>query len=237
MKATGVVLTFIDMPREAEAEFHEWYDLDHLPEIVGLPGVISGQRYQAADNLMQFRASKEGAPPIGESRHCSIYLLGDPDVGAVQARMTDLGKRLFAEKRMIRHGKVVFSRAFRLIHAYAAPRIRVSEDGRPHLRHKGLQVAMGSVPDPKDIPEATEWWHSSHYPDMLSVPGWAVALKCEPAGEEGQGKFLHLFLLDKPADEAHAELNKVLPEWRATGRSPHPRGIYRRNFSGPLSRI
>src|SRR6185369_7502359 len=190
-----------------------------------------------ADNLMQFRASKEGAPPIGEARHCSVYLLGDPDVAAVQARMTDLGKRLFAEKRMIRHGKVVFSRAFRLIHAYAAPRIRVSEDGRPHLRHKGLQVAMGSVPDPKDIPEATEWWHSSHYPDMLSVPGWAVALKCEPVGEEGQGKFLHLFLLDKAADQAHAELNKVLPEWRATGRSPHPRGIYRRSFSGPLSRI
>jgi hypothetical protein len=237
MKATGVLLICIDAPPEHEREFNAWYDLDHMPEVIALPGVISAQRYYAEDNLFPFRTSRDDAPPIGQARFCNLYLLGDADLAAAQARMGELGKRLQAEKRLFRHCQIAFSNTYRLIHTYAAKRIKVSADALPYIGHRGLQVAMGSVPNPADIPEATEWWHSSHYPDMLEVPGWAGALKCEPLGEEGKGRFLHLFLLDKPAKEAHDELEKVLPAMRASGKSPHPRGIYRRSFSGPWSRM
>jgi hypothetical protein len=237
MMVTGLLLVWVEMPRDREGEFNEWYDLDHMPEVVAVPGVIGGERYYAEDDLMRFRASREDAPPIGDARFCNIYFLSDPDLPAVAARMAETGKRLAAEKRLFRHGRIVFSATYRLIHTYAAGRIRASAEALPYLRHRGLQVAMGSVPDPKDIAEATEWWHSDHYPDMLKVPGWAAALKCEPLGEEGRGRFLHLFLLDKPAREAHEELEKVLPALRAAGKSPHPRGIYRRSFSGPWSRL
>jgi hypothetical protein len=37
----------VDIDPEREAEFNEWYDHEHLPAVVGCPGVISGRRYRA----------------------------------------------------------------------------------------------------------------------------------------------------------------------------------------------
>lgn len=34
-----------------EAEFHEWYNTKHLPEIVGLPGGVGAQRYKLVAKL------------------------------------------------------------------------------------------------------------------------------------------------------------------------------------------
>ena len=91
MKATGVIVTCIDIPPEREGEFNAWYDLDHMPEITTLPGVLSAQRYYAGDDVMPFRASKEGAPPIGQARFLSVYLLGTEDFNE--------GITAFGEKR------------------------------------------------------------------------------------------------------------------------------------------
>ena len=35
-----------------EAEFHDWYQNIHLPEILSLPGGVSAQRYQLVAKLM-----------------------------------------------------------------------------------------------------------------------------------------------------------------------------------------
>jgi len=237
MRVDGVMLVFADVPKGGEEEFNRWYDLDHVPEVLASPCMISAHRYHAEDAIMQYRSDKlPNAPSIGQSRYCAMYLLNG-DLAKVIPQMTALGNRLKPLGRSMPQGKAVHVSVQRLVSTYVAPRIKVAPEAVPFLAHQGLQVAMGRVPDPADIPEATEWWHSSHYPDMLAVPGWAAALKCEPLGREGQGKFTHLFLLDRPAREAHEELEKVLPALRAAGRSPHPRGIYKRVFSGPYSQI
>jgi hypothetical protein len=46
MKPTGkVVLTVrIDVPPEIENEFNEWYDTEHIPNLLKVPGVISAKR-------------------------------------------------------------------------------------------------------------------------------------------------------------------------------------------------
>jgi hypothetical protein len=238
VKVTGVVVELIDVPRDAELEFNEWCDRDRLPELVALPGVLTGRRYHAEDLLMQYhRYNEPEGAPISQARYCVCYLLGDPDLLAVANRLQEAGQRLSKEKAMLPRGKVVLERVYRLKHAYGANRTTLSADALPFAGHMGLQVAAGHVPNPKDIPEATEWWHSGQYPDMLGLPGWLAGLRCEPLGEEGKGKFMHLFLLDVPAKQAHEELEKKLPEWLATGRMPHPRGIYKRIFSGPFSVI
>jgi hypothetical protein len=240
MKVHGVMMVFTDVPRGPDEEkFNLWYDLDHLPEALAVEGMLTGRRYHAEDAIMQYRSDKlENAPPIGQARYCAMYLLGDPDIGAFKARIAAWGERLYSDpSRKQNFGKAVSVTFHRLVHAYAATRIKVSADALPYLSHRGLQVAMGHVPDPKDIPEATEWWHSHHYPDMLKVPGWAAALKCEPFGKEGQGKFMHLFLLDKPAKQAHELFEETSRPWREKGWGPHPRGIYKRIFSGPFSAI
>ena len=44
MKVTGVMVGFLDVPAQEEAEFNRWYDLDHAPEICSVDGVVGAFR-------------------------------------------------------------------------------------------------------------------------------------------------------------------------------------------------
>jgi hypothetical protein len=236
MKVTGIMAVFVDVPPGKELEFNRWCDLDHVAEMCAVDGVIDARRYHAEDAIMRFRADKlENAPPIGQARYCTLYFLGN-DPPATAARMKEASDRLRGQGRGLATGRPVHTALYRLVQAYASPRIKATPDALPHLGHQALQVAMGYAPKGENIADAAEWWHSIQYPAMLSVPGWAAALRCEPAGEEGRGRFLHLFLLDEPAASAHQEFEAALAG-RLAGRTRHPRGAYQRTFSGPFTRI
>lgn len=60
-----------------EAEFHEWYQNVHLPEILSLPGGQSGQRYELVAKLM-------GADP---NQWLAIYDFECDDPAAVLGAM------------------------------------------------------------------------------------------------------------------------------------------------------
>ena len=40
--ANGLIAVWLDVPAEREEEFNDWYNLEHLPQVVGLPGFIGG---------------------------------------------------------------------------------------------------------------------------------------------------------------------------------------------------
>jgi hypothetical protein len=45
---TGLFAVWTDIAPEVEAEFNEWYDTEHVPQLLGeVPGFLSGRRYQA----------------------------------------------------------------------------------------------------------------------------------------------------------------------------------------------
>ena len=39
----------------AEAEFTEWYNTEHLPQLAAVPGVLSARRYEASDTASERR--------------------------------------------------------------------------------------------------------------------------------------------------------------------------------------
>jgi hypothetical protein len=41
-----------------EAEFNEWYDTHHVPDVINVPGFISGQRFKLADSQLGGESSK-----------------------------------------------------------------------------------------------------------------------------------------------------------------------------------
>jgi hypothetical protein len=235
MLVTGISVVFVDVPRDREAEFNRWYDLDHLPEMCARPDVLTARRYYADDSTLKYRFDKlENAPPIGPARFCTMYLYRG-DFADLKERNAEFRQRIPAERRLPSYAKATYIAVQRLVSAHAAPRIRVSAEARPYLGHRALQLAIGHSSDAAHAAEVAAWWDSTQYPQMLSVPGWAAVLRCEPVGEEGKGKFMHLFLLDAPAAEAHEAMEKKLRELRTSGSSMHPR--YTRIFSGPFSAI
>lgn len=236
MQVSGAIISFMDVPAGRDQAYADWCDHDHIPEIVSLPGVITNRRYFASPDLVARRASQGHALDGGKGAYCSTYLL----TGDLQDARVQIGARskaLVAAGRAFPGREVVLSKAYRLTGVYKSSRVEVGDNAVPFLGHRGVQVAFGEVPNPANVRTATAWWEEFHYPDMLTVPGWLAALRFEPHGEEGQGKFLHLFLLDRPAEEAHAELQKVVQGWRRAGRSPSPNGIYRRSIAAPFALV
>ena len=63
-----------------DAEYNEWYDTMHLDDILALPGMTSGRRFDFAAGL----AGEPGRP------YLTIYEIQTDDIGAV---MAELGKR------------------------------------------------------------------------------------------------------------------------------------------------
>ena len=67
MNRRGLLLTMTEPPPEMDEEFNAWYDTEHLPERLSIPGFRSARRWVA-----------EGGP--GEGRYLATYELDSADV-------------------------------------------------------------------------------------------------------------------------------------------------------------
>lgn len=59
----------MDVPAELEAEFHRVYDEEHVPAILGVPGVRSCTRYRLLSSTVE-----------GVARYLGVYEVDDPSV-------------------------------------------------------------------------------------------------------------------------------------------------------------
>jgi|SRR5271166_5045196 len=58
-----------------EAEFNEWYDKHHVPDVVNVPGFVSGQRFRLAD-------SQFGAEDSKAYKYLALYEIETDDIAA-----------------------------------------------------------------------------------------------------------------------------------------------------------
>lgn len=61
----GLLLVMMDVDPEHEEEFNRWYNEEHVPERLSIPGFISGRRFRAI----------EGSP-----KYLALYELESPEV-------------------------------------------------------------------------------------------------------------------------------------------------------------
>lgn len=61
----ALLLVMMDIDPEHEEEFHRWYEEEHLPERMAIPGFLSARRYRAVE---------------GEPRYLALYELESADV-------------------------------------------------------------------------------------------------------------------------------------------------------------
>ena len=67
MKRHGLLLTLTEPPPQMEEEFNAWYDSEHIPERLSIPGFRSARRWVA-----------QGKP--GEGKYLATYELESPAV-------------------------------------------------------------------------------------------------------------------------------------------------------------
>src|SRR5437879_951354 len=62
-KGDGLLMVYCDVPAEHEEEFNRWYNEEHIPERLSIPGVLNAARYQAVDGGPKYLACYELASP------------------------------------------------------------------------------------------------------------------------------------------------------------------------------
>ena len=62
-KGDGLLMVYCDVAAEHEEEFNRWYNEEHIPERLAIPGVLNAARYKAVDGGPNYLACYELASP------------------------------------------------------------------------------------------------------------------------------------------------------------------------------
>ena len=58
-KGRGIFMVYVDIDAPHVQEFNEWYNKEHLPELLSVPGILSAARYEAVKGSPQYLACYE----------------------------------------------------------------------------------------------------------------------------------------------------------------------------------
>lgn len=54
--ATGMICYFMSIDAQHEEEFNDWYDTEHIPRLVSVPGVLAARRFRAIRGRQRYVA-------------------------------------------------------------------------------------------------------------------------------------------------------------------------------------
>jgi hypothetical protein len=145
----GLLLTMTEPPAHMEEEFNAWYDEEHLPERLGIPGFRSARRWVA-----------ECAP--GEGKYLATYELDSAAVLASPAYLERLHQPTPWSKRCL-GACVVFRR-------WACEQ---QDPGAadPLDQAQALLLALGDAPDRSSLSGTLQ---SRQFLDPQGAPPWAA---------------------------------------------------------------
>ena len=169
MIPTGIILAVLDCDLDAVEQWNRWYDLEHVPPNVWLPGVMLGRRYVAPPDLHDLRVTDQSSSLAHQrGSFLTIYTCCEPPAETV-AGMSTLRDKLYAEERMnfppdkkvVRDGD-----AMALVSAASSADIRLPAHEVPFVGHTGLLLVQRRAG-----PDAARWYVDEWTPRVLGVDG------------------------------------------------------------------
>lgn len=144
--ADGLLYVEVECPPELETEFHAWYNLEHVPERLRIPGFRGGHRYGAI----------EGGP-----RWLAVYWLDSPAVLDTAEYRQWMGPRQTSwTKRMVSSTRVRRS-VFRSIRG----------DGTGDVGRATGVLAIRYASAPPESGRLHSWHDDVFLPELSRIPG------------------------------------------------------------------
>jgi hypothetical protein len=75
-KGDGLLMVYCNVAAEHEEEFNRWYNEEHMPERLAIPGVLSAARYKAVDGGPIYLACYELESP--DAWYAEAWQRGEP---------------------------------------------------------------------------------------------------------------------------------------------------------------
>ena len=149
-KGTGLMMVWMDVPADKEEEFNHWYNEEHLPELLAIPGVLNAARYEAV----------RSGP-----KHLACYELESPAVVETEAftsrKPTEWAQRI--GPRVIATNLI--NNVYRMIYPKELSPAIASADMAPALQIGRMDIA------PENSEEWNQWYSGVYVPNYEKVPG------------------------------------------------------------------
>jgi hypothetical protein len=196
--AKGLLLAAFDFSNAAADEFHDWYDLEHIPERQAVPGFGACERWLGVE---------DGAVSVAS------YDLDSHDVMAGEAYGAIAYDNLSVwSKRM--------ARVCNMILRFEGGQITPGDEAAPNQAGGLLVNAMNVAAAGEE--DFNAWYDQEHLPALLAVPGCLAARRYQSA-ETGGGSHRYVaiyHLTDPEVTPGEAWAKAVDTPWSARVR-PH----------------
>ncbi|MDR3538779.1 MAG: hypothetical protein P4L71_19950 [Acetobacteraceae bacterium] len=198
--AKGLLLAAFDFATARADEFHDWYDLEHVPERLRVPGFLNAERWIGDED-----------PTLAIATYdlTSAAVMNTPAYQAVAGQNVSVWTRRIADKT---------NRLMRFEGEQLVPGDRIAPEGAG-----GLLVASMNV-DPAAEADFTAWYDTEHLPQLAAVPGVLCARRYR-ATAPSERRYAALYHLAEPAvARSDAWRRAADTPWSATVR-PHFRDL------------
>lgn len=142
----GLLAVWTDIAPEMESEFNEWYNTEHIPQLLGVPGFLSGRRYLSVE---------------GEPKYLALYELADENV---------LKSDAFLKVREVPTEWTKKVRPYFRNTAIGVYR-QIFSHGTPPEKDADFVLAVRLNIPPEEESEFNEWYNVDHVPALVGVPG------------------------------------------------------------------
>jgi hypothetical protein len=181
--AKGILIAAFDFSKAQADEFHDWYDLEHIPERERVPGFRVCARWIGTENPKHAVAT---------------YDLDNLDV------LSSPAYRAIARENLSVWSKRMSAICDRLIR-FEGEQITPGDQDPPHGAGGLLLNAMNVVPEHEA--EFNEWYDSEHIPALSGVPGVLAARRFRSS--TGSPRYVALYHLTAPEVQASAEWKRA----------------------------
>jgi hypothetical protein len=142
---SGIIFASVDCDADAIEDWNRWYDLEHLPPNIALPGIMSGRRYVAPPELHDVREPADRLEGFADGRgvHVTVYTLaGDPaqvlaDMTTYRDKLEAAGRMFAPEKKVVRAGD-----AMKWTWGVADPALKADPIDVPHVQHTSIRAVL-----------------------------------------------------------------------------------------------
>ena len=157
----GLLIAAFDFSTAAADEFHDWYDLEHIPERRAVPGFISCERWIGADQPTYSVATYD-LDTLGVLQSAPYRAIAYDNLSVWSKRVTAKCKRLLR---------------------FEGSRITPGNDASPENAGALLLNAMNVTPEAEA--DFNAWYDQEHIPALLAVPGTLAARRFKAEGTTG----------------------------------------------------
>ena len=215
-KGTALLMVFVDIDTEQDADFNDWYNQEHVADLLALPGFLNAARYEAARGGPRYLACYELE---------SAEAVQTPEYLAFRRSPSEWTKRVTPSGIGRNYVRNVYTQIY-------------PQENDAVVMGRGMAPALqiGRMKVPSEIEaKYNEYYDTVRTPGNLQVPGCLAVRRYQAV--EGEPKYLTVYEFEhekvpetqawndrRGQDNMHSYIGGTY------GHAPGSPGVYRRIF-------